>query len=147
MKKLLVILLGLIVLAGVMGDCSTDSPSPIYSAPRVNKVRTQTTSRVRTQNWFEVDENLCQATVKQWKKASPQSKLAAAGGWLSVSLWQGHLNSLNDYDKLKIKAYKLVRALDGSLSAIPVGNDLENSLVNEYAAFLISLANDLGPDS
>lgn len=101
------------------------------------------TSRV---NRFE-NGNLHKATIRQWKNATYQNKLATAGDWLTATLWKGHLNSYKDFDRLKVKAEMLVRALDSSLSAIPVGNEAEDMLVAEAAVFFIHTANDLGPDS
>ena len=97
-------------------------------------------------NWFK-GGNLHKASVIQWKRATYQNKLATAGDWLTATLWKGHLNSYKDFDRLKVKAEMLVRALDSSLSAIPIGNEAEDMLVAEAAVFLIHTANDLGPDS
>lgn len=151
MKKLLVILLGLIVLAVVMGVCEVDSPSSTSFTSKTSKVRAQTskirvqTSKVRTQKWFQ-GGSLHKSNVAQWKKATYRNKLATCGDFLSI-LWKEHLNTKEDFQKLKVKAHILVGALDMWVSLIPDGDDGDYAPIAAMAVIIIRNRDDLGQDS
>lgn len=120
-----VALLGLAILALGSTDTSTTQ---------------QTSPRASTQKWYQ-GGTLHKATLDQWRAASYRNKLATAGDWLSATTWKGHLNSPSDFDRLKVKAAKLVKAVDGSIEGV----DIPEQSITEIAAALITVANDLGP--
>jgi hypothetical protein len=57
--------------------------------------------------------------------ATPENKLATAGNWLTATKWKGHLSSSEDFARLKVKAQKLVDAVDITISG-KVGNQIDS---------------------
>jgi uncharacterized protein (UPF0297 family) len=95
---------------------------------------------VNNGQWFQ-GGSLHNATVAQWKAATYQNRLATAADCLAATKWKGYLRSPGDFDRLKAKAQILVSAVDG---AVP--SELWDSVgVNEIAAAIIVMSNDLGP--
>ena len=93
--------------------------------------------------WFQ-GGTLHNATVEQWKAATYKNKLATAADWLAATKWKGHLNSPDDFDRLKVKAELLVNCVDKV--AAEAGGDFAGIIqVNEIGALLITMSNDLGP--
>jgi hypothetical protein len=90
--------------------------------------------------WFQ-GGTLHNATFAEWKKATYQNRLATAADFLASTTWKGHLNSKADFDKIKVKAAMLVKGINGS---VPEGSEFMK--VNEIAAALVTMSNDLGPD-
>ena len=90
--------------------------------------------------WFR-GGTLHNATVSQWKNATYKNKLATAADWLASTVWKGHLNSPNDFDKVKIKSEMLVKAVD----KVVAETKIESMKVTEIASSIITLSNDLGP--
>ena len=90
--------------------------------------------------WFQGGD-LHNATVAQWKSATYQNKLATAADWLAATKWKGHLNTPNDFDRIKIKAQMLVNALDEVAKA----EGIDDTQINEIASGLITLSDDAGP--
>lgn len=95
-----------------------------------------------SKQWFH-GGNLHNATIAEWKAASYQDKLATAADFLSATQWKGHLNSPNDFNKLKRKAQMLVYAIDKTVAG--TGMWVDTLKVAEIAAAIITMANDLGP--
>jgi hypothetical protein len=92
-----------------------------------------------TKPWY-VGGNLHNASTSQWKNATNKNKLATAGDWLTSTIWKGHLNTPNDFKRLKTKSQMLVNAVD------QVVRDTNSGMrANEIASFLITMSNDLGP--
>lgn len=100
-----------------------------------------TVNKVSKKMWFQ-GGNLHDASVAQWKEATYQNKLATASDWLASGLWKGHLNTPSDFDNIKVKAQMLVEAVDG---VVVDNNQIDHWKVNESAAAIIILSNDLGP--
>ena len=96
-----------------------------------------------SKKWYQ-GGNLHNATYAQWKGATYQNKLATAADWLAAIKWKGHLNSKDDFDKLKVKAHMLVEAVDGSINVDDAGS-LDSMNITEVAAIIITVSNDLGP--
>ena len=90
--------------------------------------------------WFE-GGTLHQATYAQWNNATYANKLATSGDWLAATIWKGHVNSGDDFERLKVKAGMLARALDKVTTVEGTGS----LKVAEIATMTIMLANDLGP--
>ncbi len=99
-----------------------------------------TGSSASSNQWFS-GGTLQNATVAEWRAASYQNKLATAGDWLASTKWMGHLNSPSDFDRLKLKAQKLVIAVDEVVTV----KETNTMQVNEIAASLITMSYDLGP--
>ena len=114
-------------LAGCATPQERSSGSSAPSAPSV-------------ESWF-TGGTLHRATVGEWKSATHQNKLATAADWLVATRWKGHMNSLADADRIKPKAEALVNAVDGAVNA----EGIDTMKVNEVAAAIITLSNDLGP--
>jgi len=93
-----------------------------------------------SKRWYEAG-TLHNATVLQWKDATYQNQLATAADWLTATKWRGYLNSPADLSKMKVKAQMLVDAVD---EAVAVENT-ETLHVNEIAAVIVTMSNDLGP--
>ncbi len=113
---------------------SFDTPSSTSSNSTVS---------TSSKKWFQ-GGNLHKATLAQWKSATYQNKLATASDWLSATKWKGHLNSPSDFDKIKVKAQMLVRAVD----KVVAGKEMEQldfMKANEIAAALVTMSDDLGP--
>ena len=96
------------------------------------------------QNWFS-GGTLHKSTVRDWKNASYKNKLATCSDWLAATLWKGHLNSMRDFEKVKIKSQKLVGALNDLVNDSSVYDTIKDQSISEYAAAIITMANDLGP--
>ncbi len=125
----LIIILFVIFIAWIFSSVF-DTPSSIPSSTSAKQ-------------WFH-GGNLHNATVAQWKGATYQNKLATASDWLAATEWKGHLNSREDFDRIKVKAQMLVRAVD----KVVTGKEMEQldfMKVNEIAASLVTMSNDLGP--
>ena len=90
--------------------------------------------------WYQ-GGTLHQATYAQWNSASYQNKLATASDWLVATKWKGHLNTPNDFARLKVKAGILARGLDTVTTAEGAGN----LKVNEPVAFILAVSDDLDP--
>lgn len=90
--------------------------------------------------WFK-GGNLHNATVSQWNEASYQNKLATAADWLAATEWKGHLNSPDDFNKIKVKAQMLVDAVDEVVAETEIGS----LKVNEIAAAIVTKSNDFSP--
>lgn len=108
------------------GD-TTRSPGSVSSAPE-------------TKEWFQ-GGSLHNSSVADWKAATHQNKLATAGDWLAATTWKGHLASPQDFDRLKLKAEILVKAVDEAVA----GQNVDHMEVREIAAALLTMSNDLGP--
>ncbi|MHA1336274.1 MAG: hypothetical protein ACTSPW_11090 [Promethearchaeota archaeon] len=93
-----------------------------------------------SKQWYQ-GGNLHKATVAQWKGATYQNKLATAADWLVATKWKGYLKSPDDLDKLKVKAQMLVNAVDEVVTV----KQMDSLQVNEIAAAIITMSNDLGP--
>lgn len=90
--------------------------------------------------WFQ-GGTLHNATVGEWKSGTNRDKLATAADWLSSTIWKGKLRSMQDFDQLKVKAQRLVNAVDEV--AVKQGTDSIKAM--EIAAAIITMSNDLGP--
>lgn len=90
--------------------------------------------------WFQ-GGTLHRATYAQWNSASYENKLATASDWLASTKWKGHLNTPNDFARLKVKAGMLAKGLDEVTTIEGMGS----LKVNEAAAMVIMIANDLDP--
>jgi len=92
--------------------------------------------------WFQ-GGTLHGATIVQWKRASHQNKLATAGDWLAGTIWKGHLNSPDDFDKLRLMARILVSGIDIVIA------EMQGAYADEdvalLAAIIITQSDDLGP--
>lgn len=104
------------------------------------QVKDKKTIKKSKLNWFS-GGNLHKSTIAQWKKATYRNKLATASDWLAGTKWKGHLNSSEDFDKLKIKAHMLVKAVNKTIK----GKKTDSLMVSEMAAMFITLTNDLDP--
>lgn len=96
--------------------------------------------RASDESWWQ-GGSLHSATIAEWKAASDRNKLATAADWLSATVWKGHLNSPQDFDRLKVKAESLVAAVDEGTRDV----EIPEMKVNEVAAAIMVLANDLRP--
>ena len=97
-------------------------------------------SSAPTDQWFQ-GGTLNGATHAQWMAAPYRNKLATASDWLAATIWNGHLNTPADFDRLKLSAQRLVRGVDGVASVDGTGG----LQVNQAAASLIAMSNNLGP--
>lgn len=93
--------------------------------------------------WYE-GGTLHKSTVGDWRKASYANKLATAGDWLSATLWRGHLNESQDFDRLKVKAQTLVRVLDTAVAHQNTGDEA-GSMSRCAAAIIQMCPADFGP--
>lgn len=114
------------------------SPSPEAVLPQV--LTRPAVAAPPPKPWYS-DGTLHRATGAQWRAASHRDKLATAADWLAGTTWKNHLNSPSDFDRLKIRAERLVEAVDIALS----GGNASNTAVAEIAAPIMLIANDLGP--
>ena len=94
--------------------------------------------------WFQ-GGNLHRATYGRWKIATYQNKLATASDWLAATLWKGHLNSYEDFDRIKMKAHKLVKLMDGIIDNSPK-EQYDILAASVFVVFIRLPNNDLGPD-
>lgn len=85
---------------------------------------------------------LHRATVREWKSATSSNKLATAADWLAATKWEGHLNTPDDFRRMRTRALTLVTAVDESVRGSDVWSD---SNVAEISAALLTLSDDLGP--
>ena len=99
-----------------------------------------TPTTTSSKQWFQ-GGNLHNATVAQWKSATYKNKLATASDWLAATKWKGHLNSPDDFDKIKVKAQMLVKAVDEVVTV----KQTDSMQVNEIAAAIVTMSNDIGP--
>jgi len=112
------------------------SKKPSRAKPTAKaKPKTKSTGR-----WFE-GGNLHDATVAEWKRATGPNKLATAADWLGGTKWKGHLQSPRDFERLRTKARMLVQAVD----EVAANKVIDHWQVNEVAALIATMANDLGP--
>lgn len=80
--------------------------------------------------WFE-GGTLHQATIKQWRKATPENKLATCADYLAYYWVRGQLRfSIADIDGLKPYAQELVDFIDTGTADV---QDIEHRKVNEAA--------------
>ena len=93
-----------------------------------------------SKSWYE-GGNLHNATVGQWKSATHRNKLATAADWLASTKWKGHLNSPRDFEKIKVKANMLVKAVNKVITV----EGTDSMKVTEIAAAIVTMSNDLGP--
>ncbi len=100
----------------------------------------QAKSQPRSLKWLQ-GGNLHRATLAEWQNASYRNKLATASDWLAGTRWEGHLNSLDDFDRLKVKAQMLVEGVDRVVAGWGPGEER----VTVIAAGLVTMSNDLGP--
>lgn len=84
------------------------------------------------------------ATVSEWRSATHRNKLATASDWLAATTWKGRLNTPGDIARFKIKSQILTDAVDEVAEDAATVGLLK---VKEIAAFIVTAANDLGPDS
>lgn len=94
------------------------------------------------EEWFKKG-TLQNASLAEWRDSSYDNKLATAAGWLTVTKWKGALNSTDDFDRLKVKADMLVKAVDKVATADVTQNDSLSA--TEIAAAIVTMSNDLGP--
>jgi len=127
-RKVFPRLLAVFGLALLLSACSTENRTP-----------TSTATRTPTQ-WFS-GGTLHSATLEQWRLATSANRLATAADWLAATTWKGHLNTPSDFDRAKVKAQMLVRAVN------EVASDRDLGFVSaaETAAAIILMSNDLGP--
>lgn len=111
-----------------IGECSSPDTS-------------KTTSSSSAQ-WYK-NGSLHNATFDEWKRATSENRLATVADWLASTNWKGHLKSSSDFEKLKIKAQILVNAVD----EVGTAEGTESLQVNEIAATIITMTNDLGPET
>ncbi len=93
-----------------------------------------------SRQWFQ-GGNLHNATISEWKSATYQNKLATAADWLATTKWKGHLNSPSDFDKMKVKAQMLVKAVDEVVTM----KQIDSMKVTEISAAIVTMSNDLVP--
>ncbi len=117
-----------------VGSVDGSSSSSNYSHP------SNVSNDSAKDQWFQ-GGSLHSATVGEWKRATYQNKLATASDWLAATKWKGHLNSPQDFDKIKVKAQMLVSAVDEVVTV----KDTDSLQVNEIAAAIVTMSNDLGP--
>lgn len=130
-----------LVLGGFSNVCSSDSnvSSDVYENER-NQVSTSSDSSNKEKKWFNYAD-LHTADLAQWKVAAQKNRIATAADWLAATKWKGHLNSPDDFDRLKVKAEMLFAAVDES-AADP---DLGYIKAREVGAMIITSVNDLDP--
>ena len=118
----------------------SDTSSIKLDSPEIpKKQKTHETSM----QWFE-GGNLHNTTWKKWKKATYRNKLATAGDWLTATKWKGHLNSHDDFDKLKKKARLLVTSIDEMIEIDDAGS-LDSMSLAEAATLLVLVSPDFDP--
>ncbi len=88
--------------------------------------------------WFQ-NGTLHKATMAEWNMGSFENKRATAADFLASTIWEGHLNSPADFEKLKVKAEMLVKGMD------IVGQSYTEESAVTVAAFYINNTSDLGP--
>jgi hypothetical protein len=137
--------LGLIIFGLVLGGfskmCSTDSSTSLDDNENErNQGSTSSKSSNKEKRWFDYAD-LHTADLAQWKVAAQKNKIATAADWLAATKWKGHLNSPDDFDRLKVKAVMLSAAVDES-AADP---DLGYIKAREVGAMIITSVNDLDP--
>lgn len=93
-----------------------------------------------SKQWFQ-GGNLHTATITQWMNATYENKLATSADWLAETKWKGHLNSPEDFERIKIKAQMLVQAVDNVAAGVVKGS----VKVNEIAVAILTMTNDFGP--
>lgn len=104
--------------APVDEDRETVVPDPALPSSTVKSTPSTTTSLIRrtsTQYWFS-GGTLHDATVEQWKRGTSDNKLATAGDWLTLTIWEGHLITTDDFDRLEEAAKLLAHGLDTSIA-------------------------------
>jgi hypothetical protein len=94
------------------------------------------------EEWFKKG-TLHNASLAEWGNSSYDNKLATAADWLTATKWKGALNSTDDFDRLKVKADMLVKAVDKVATADATQNDSLSA--TEIAAAIVTMSNDLGP--
>ena len=131
---LIFILFAFVVL--LFGCTESKSSSSERTSTADNKVKSNSYEK-----WWE-NGSLHKSTVADWKKADYQNKMGTAADWLAATDWKGHLNSLEDFDKMKIKADLFVKSIDNAL----VEDDIIDAEgIVTIASMILSLSNDLGP--
>jgi hypothetical protein len=104
------------------------------------KQTTVVTEPNNTNMWFQ-GGNLHKATFTQWRSADNANKLATCADWLSASLWKGHLNTPNDFNRLKPKAKILLNAIDEAVK----GDDFREKNITDAVAVIIQTSNNFAP--
>lgn len=127
----------LILVIYVVGALVPDSQT---NSRRYSGSNNRVESSNESQKWFQ-GGTLHNASISEWKRASRRNKLATAADWLSSTLWDGHLNTLADFDRLRVKAQMLVNGID---EAVAVDGELPFT-AREVGALLVTMSNDLGP--
>ena len=83
--------------------CSTDSSTSLDDNENErNQGSTSSKSSNKEKRWFDYAD-LHTADLAQWKVAAQKNKIATAADWLAATKWKGHLNSPDDFDRLKVK--------------------------------------------
>jgi len=103
----------------------------------------QAKPEVHVDKWWE-GGTLNNATIGEWKAATYKNKLATAADWLAATKWKNGMNTMEDIDRLKVKARVLVVAIDDAIDVDDKG-ELSTMNINEIGAAIITLSNDLGP--
>lgn len=96
----------------------------------------------KPKQWFE-GGNLHNATIAEWRKATPENRLATASDWLAATKWKGMLTSKAAFDALKIKSQILA---DG-VTKVGQADKAGTMKAMEIAGILIQTSNNLGPDT
>jgi len=126
----------------LLSACSSGGGNRV-STPTTTPTRTPTSTPPVAQTrgeWFQ-GGTLHSATLEQWRLATSANRLATAADWLASTTWKGHLNTPSDFDRAKVKAQMLVRAVNEVAS----DRDLGFVSATETAAAIILMSNDLGP--
>ena len=125
-------LLALLVIANVA--CDSGNSGTLKSNQGVSS------SSSSSKQWFE-GGTLHRATIAEWNDATYQNKLATAADFLVATKWSGHLNSLDDFRKLKVKAEILVVAIDEVVEVTP----LTSMPIAEISVAITNLDNQFQP--
>ncbi len=120
------------------GKPSAEQPTSSEAVP-TKQVAAE--ARAPKEQWFR-GGTLHNSTIGQWRRATYENKVATASDWLAATKWDGHLNSPSDFDRLKVKSQRLANGVDESILGLEGSDSLQ---INEIAASLITLSNDLGP--
>lgn len=85
------------------------------------------------------------ASITAWRAASQADKVATAGDWLANTTWKGHIDGPADLDRVRVKATMLAHNMDIMVSDPRITDASAGATMGEMAAFIIRMANDLGP--
>ena len=102
------------------------------------------TNFLSAKEWYQ-GGNLHQSTFITWRSASYENKLATCADWLfSMKEWKEYISSGGSLENLKTKSKRLLNGLN----EFCIDNDDVNHMkVNEIAALIYVMANDLQPYS